>query len=133
GAGQAYVGDGFDEWRRTVPLRSGDLANETKRLAEAMTEAREEIDRLSHRISELVGEDHGAILQAQLMLMQDRSIEQDLHHCLEGGASAEGAIFSTLDKYVVAFQKLTTTYLQERIYDIKDVFHRILWHLRADE
>ena len=33
---------------------------------------------------------------------------------------AEGAIFSTLDKYVVAFQKLTTTYLQERIYDIKD-------------
>jgi phosphotransferase system enzyme I (PtsP) len=133
GVGQAYVVDGFDEWRRTVPLRSPDLANEKRRLAEAMTEAREEIDRLSHRISELVGEDHGAILQAQLMLMQDRSIEQDLNHCLEGGASAEGAIFSTLDKYVVAFQKLTTTYLQERIYDIKDVFHRLLWHLRAGD
>src|SRR5947208_785051 len=50
GVGQAYVVDGFDEWRRTVPLRSGDLANEKRRLAEAMTEAREEIDRLSHRI-----------------------------------------------------------------------------------
>src|SRR5439155_23051626 len=33
-------------------------------------------------------------------------------------------------KYVEAFQKLTNPFFQERIYDIKDVFRRILWHLR---
>src|SRR5262249_50394332 len=80
--------------------------------------------------SELVGEDHGAILQAQLMIMQDRSIERDLDACLQAGQSAEGALFTTLDKYVAAFQRVATPFFQERVYDIKDVFHRLLWQLR---
>jgi len=133
GVGQAYVVDGFDEWRRTVALRASDPAQEKRRLTAAMADAREEITRLSQRISALVGEDHGAILQAQLMIMQDRSIETDLTALLDAGASAEGALFQTLDKYVAALQKLSTPYFQERVYDIKDVFHRLLWHLRARE
>ena len=36
GVGQAYVVDGFDEWRQTVPLRGDDPAGERRRLAEAM-------------------------------------------------------------------------------------------------
>jgi phosphotransferase system enzyme I (PtsP) len=130
GLGQAYVVDGFDEWRRSVPLRSNDLAGERKRLAEATERARAEINHLSRRISELVGEDHGAILQAQLMIMQDRTIEHDLDACLRSGASAEGALFATLDKYVAAFQRVSTPFFQERVFDIKDVFHRLLWQLR---
>src|SRR5205823_5876833 len=62
GVGQAYVVDGFDEWRRTATLRASDPVPEKRRLASAMTDAREELVRLSHHISELVGEDHGAIL-----------------------------------------------------------------------
>ena len=130
GLGQAYVVDGFDEWRGTLPLRSADLAGERSRLAEAEARARDEIARLSQHISELVGEDHGAILQAQLMIMKDRNIQQDLDACLQDGASAEGAIFATLDKYVAAFQRVATPFFQERVYDIKDVFHRLLWQLR---
>src|SRR5207237_1510910 len=91
---------------------------------------REEITRLSQRISSLVGEDHGAILQGQLMIMQDATIEEDLTACLKSGASADGALLQTLDKYVGAFQKLSNPFFQERLYDIKDVFRRISWHLR---
>jgi phosphotransferase system enzyme I (PtsP) len=130
GLGRAYVVDGTDEWRDEIPAHSRGPAAEKSRLAEAMGRARDEITRLSQRISELVGEDHGAILQAQLMIMQDRTIEQDLDACLAGGASAEAALLATLDKYVAAFQKVATPFLQERIYDIKDVFHRLLWQLR---
>jgi len=130
GAGEAYVVDGFDEWRETVPQTSDDPARERARLAAAMDGARNEIVHLSQRISELVGEDHGAILQAQLMIMQDRTIENDLNACLDAGASAEAALLQTLDKYVAAFQKLTAPFFQERVYDIKDVFHRLLWQLR---
>lgn len=132
GLGRAYVVDGFEEWRSTVALRSNAAAQERQRINQAMLAAREELVRLAQRISALVGEEHGAILQAQLMIMQDRAIEQDLNDCLAVGASAEGAVFQTLDKYVAAFQKLSTPYFQERIYDIKDVFHRLLWHLRAE-
>lgn len=131
GLGQAYVVDGFDEWRREVPLRAPDPARERARLARATAAAREELTRLSRHISQLVGEDHGAILQAQLLIMQDRSIERDLEASLAGGASAEGALFILLDQYVAAFQRVTTPFFQERVYDIKDVFHRLLWQLRS--
>jgi phosphotransferase system enzyme I (PtsP) len=130
GVGQAYVVDGFDEWRQGAPPHGAGPDTERRRLAEAMAQARDELVRLSQHISELVGEDHGAILQAQLMLMQDRTIEQDLDACLASGASAEAALIATLDKYVAAFQKVTTPFFQERVYDLKDVFHRLLWRLR---
>ncbi|MFQ3649728.1 MAG: putative PEP-binding protein [Gemmataceae bacterium] len=130
GIGQAYIVDRFEEWRRTACLVSDQPERERERLAQAFSRAREEITRLSKHISELVGEDHGAILQAQLMIMQDRNIEQDLQRALERGASAEGALFSTLDQYVAAFARMTAPMFRERVYDMKDVFHRLLWQLR---
>jgi phosphotransferase system enzyme I (PtsP) len=130
GVGQAYLVDGFEQWRRHVPPRGAGLEAERARLAAAMTAAREELLRLSRRISELVGEDHGAILQAQLMIMQDRTLEKDLDACLLRGTSAEAALIETLDKFVAAFQGLSTPFFQERVYDVKDVFHRLLWQLQ---
>ena len=87
-----------------------------------MEAAREEITRLSRRISVLVGEDHGAILQAQLMILQDSTVERDLASCLASGATAESALARTLDKYVATFQKLTNPFFRERVFDIKTSF-----------
>lgn len=109
---------------------ASDPATEHRRLLHAIEATREEITRLSRRISHLVGEDHGAILQAQLMILQDSTVERDLTACLDTGSTAEGALSRTLEKYVARFQKLTSKFFQERIFDIKDVFRRILWHLR---
>ncbi len=130
GLGRAYVVNGFSEWQQTVVRHGTDTARERGRLANAMEAAREEITRLSQRISALVGEDHGAILQAQLMIMQDSTIAQDLDSCLAAGHTAEGALLQTLQKYVAAFQKISAPLLRERVFDIKDVFRRILWQLR---
>lgn len=130
GRGRAYLMNGFDEWRKASSASSSGPDAEKLRLARALEAARDEISRLSQRISELVGEDHGAILQAQLMIMQDRTIEQDLTNCLDAGATAEGALLLTLDKYVAVFQKMSSPFFQERLFDVKDVFRRVLWHLR---
>lgn len=111
----------------------GDPVFETQRLARAMEAAREEITRLSRRISHLVGEDHGGILQAQLMILQDSTVERDLAGCLAAGSTAEGALSRTLEKYVATFQKLANPFFQERIFDIKDVFRRAYWHLRPQQ
>jgi phosphotransferase system, enzyme I, PtsP len=130
GCGQAYlIGQNgvLGEFPDSVAT---DPAVEHQRLNRAMEAAREEITRLSRRISHLVGEDHGAILQAQLMILQDSTVERDLSGCLAAGSTAEWALTRTLDKYVATFQKLTNPFFRERIFDVKDVFRRIMWHLR---
>jgi phosphotransferase system enzyme I (PtsP) len=129
GLGWAHVINGF-EWQTTGELSADDPAEEQRRLDAAIQQTRDELTRLSQRISSLVGEYHGAILQTQLMLLQDRSIQQDLSQCVAAGATAEAALGQTLDKYVAVFQKLKDRYFQERIYDVKDVFRRIAWHLQ---
>ena len=133
GWGHAYIVNGFREWQNRSRELPVDRDVEEARLTRAMTTAREEIGRLSQRISALVGEDHGAILQGQLMIMQDDHIRENLRDGLRAGKSAEDAILDMLDKYVEAFQKLSNPVFQERVYDIKDVCRRILWHLRPAE
>jgi phosphotransferase system enzyme I (PtsP) len=130
GVGEAYIVNGFEQWLRTMEPTSRDPAGEPARLARAMAAARDEIVRVSQHISSLVGEDHGAIMQAQCMILQDRKIEQDLKDRIADGATAEAALIQTLDTYVAIFAKLSSTFFQDRVYDVKDVFRRVLWHLR---
>jgi phosphotransferase system enzyme I (PtsP) len=130
GLGQAYLIDQNGILGDLTEEHEADVAVETQRLATAMEAAREEITRLSRRISFLVGEDHGAILQAQLMILQDSTVERDLANCLALGSTAEAALARTLDTYVARFQKLANPFFRERVFDIRDVFRRIFWHLR---
>jgi len=130
GQGVAFVLVEDDAWRKALPQVATDPRHERDRLAQATDRARQELARLSRHISDLVGEDHGAILQAQLLVMQDRTIEKDLHARIDAGASAEAALLATQDQYVAAFQKVASGHLQERVHDLKDVFHRILWQLQ---
>ena len=130
GFGQAYLIGQNGMLGEIADSVATDPAIEHQRLNCAIEAARKEITRLSRRISHLVGEDHGAILQAQLMILQDSTVERDLAGCLAAGSTAEWALTRTLDKYVARFQKLTNPFFKERIFDVKDVFRRILWHLR---
>jgi phosphotransferase system, enzyme I, PtsP len=133
GLGRAYLIGQSTHGSNLAESVAADPAVENQRLHRAIEAAREEISRISRRVSHLVGEDHGAILQAQLMILQDSTVERDLAGCLAAGATAEWALSKTLDKYVATFQKLTSSFFQERIFDIKDVFRRILWHLRPQD
>ncbi|MEY4191395.1 MAG: Phosphoenolpyruvate-protein phosphotransferase, partial [Planctomycetota bacterium] len=63
-------------------------------------------------------------------ILRDRTIEKDLFLKLKEGLSAENAVVATLDKYLEAFQKIKTPFFQERSFDLKDVFLRIMWNLK---
>ncbi|MFO0911192.1 MAG: putative PEP-binding protein [Isosphaeraceae bacterium] len=130
GLGRVYVADGFEVGQAQLDAPAGSFETERQRLASAMNEARGEISRLSQHISDLVGVDHGAILQAQLMILQDHTIEIDLVDALKAGRSVEGALDRVLDKYVQIFKQIANPMFRERIFDIKDVFRRILWYLQ---
>ncbi len=133
GLGLAYL---VDEERGWAGQGSGiylGSEKEKERLAEAMSAARDELSKQAVQISNLVGETHGAILQAQQMLLQDNSLLRELGERIDRGITTESALQSTLEAYVRALSDIRTPLVQERIYDIKDVFHRILWQLRRQE
>jgi len=130
GTGRAYLVDEPAEPPRPADAPAADPGFEQARLTRATEAARDEITRLGRRIAALVGEDHGAMLQAQLMILQDRNVERDLAACLAAGATAEGALTATLEKYVAVFEKMANPFFRERAFDIKDVFRRTLRHLR---
>ncbi len=72
-----------------------------------------------------------AILQAQLMILQDSTVERDLAALPgRGRQRPRGPCHAPSDKYVATFQKLANPFFRERIFDIKDVFRRVFWHLR---
>ncbi len=133
GLGLAYL---VDEERGWAGQGSGiylGTDREKERLTEAMSAARDELAKQALQISNLVGEYHGAILQAQQMLLQDNSLVKELGERIVNGSTTESALQSTLEAYVRALSEIRTPLVQERIYDIKDVFHRILWQLRRQE
>lgn len=131
GVGRAYVIDGFDEYRRNAQRNTDNPARELIRLDNAMAGARSELVEQERAIGELLGEDHGAILQAQRMILQDNGVVGDLRDRVRSGLTAEAAVLDTLDQYVAAFQKVSMPLMQERIFDIKDVFNRTLWRLQG--
>ncbi|MFM7538128.1 MAG: putative PEP-binding protein [Planctomycetota bacterium] len=131
GIGRAYVIDGFDEYRKALGMKSESPEREMVRLDNAIAGAREELVSQERAIAELLGEDHGAILQAQRMILQDNGVVGDLRARVRSGLSAEASVLDTLDQYVAAFQKVSAPLMQERIFDIKDVFIRTLWRLQG--
>jgi len=130
GLGRTFALDDLDQWRNNKSAAPGGEEEEKSRLLMAMDQARLEMAGMSKRIAQLLGQDHGAILDAQLMILRDRTIEKDLFLKLKEGLSAENAVVATLDKYLEAFQKIKTPFFQERSFDLKDVFLRIMWNLK---
>ena len=130
GVGVAYWARRFD-WG-LLTSAAVDRDGERQRLTAAMEAARAEIERLSHRLAELLGEEPGAILQAQLLILQDSRVEEDLAGFLAEGASAESAVLRAVQKYTRTFEQLSDPLFRERLHDIRDVLRRIIWHLRPE-
>lgn len=132
GVGRVYVMAELDMIEPPADPGGVDAAIERQRLDSAIEATGEEISRSSRRISSLVGEDHAAILQAQLLILQDRTIRRDLDAGLAAGRRAEAVLLSALKKYVELFQSLNNPFFRERVFDLKDVFRRLYWHLRPE-
>lgn len=133
GLGQALIIDDEAGWWVAQDEAPAVPAVEGARLEKALAAAADELRRQSGEIAELVGEEHGAILQAQLMIMEDRAIKDGLLAAVATGQTAEQALAHVLHKYAARFQQWVVPALQDRLFDFKDVFRRIRGHLlKAD-
>jgi phosphotransferase system enzyme I (PtsP) len=111
------------------PARS--VAEEQQLLAHALEHGGADIDRAARHLAGLLGDAFGALMQAQRLMLEDSGVQAALRRLIDQGASVEKAIVTICNQYLEAFQKLDNPYFYERIYDIKDVFRRVL--LRATQ
>jgi phosphotransferase system enzyme I (PtsI) len=127
--GAAFI---LDKQDFVVPPRAimdNEAPIEIARFDEALMKTRQEILELKKKM-ELEGGQHAQIFDAHLLVLEDRSlIEEVLKRIKSEKLSAEYIFSEVLKKYIKMFSKIEDEYLRERVTDINDVGRRVLKNL----
>src|SRR3989344_7955155 len=124
----------FTNWDEEVPeiqIPKKEIDQEIDRYRRALSQSREDIERL-HKISVREGPSEiVAILGSHLEMMQDPMMTTLIEEKIRDLQRNTESIFHHLiEEYKKRFSTLQDTYFQERVRDIVDVSRRILSHLR---
>ncbi len=128
--GSAFI---LDKQEFIVPPRSileKEIPIEIARLEEALIKTREEILVIQKKISEEMGTQHAQIFDAHLLVLEDRSlIEQIVKGVKKDKLCVEYIFSKVLQQYVKIFSNIQDEYLRERKSDINDVGRRVIKNL----
>ncbi len=110
------------------------IPKEIARFEEALTKTRAEILTIRDKISKEMGQEHGEIFNAHLLVIEDRALIEEVIGRIKQEKVACDYIFSqVLRKYIQSFLKIDDEYLRERVSDINDVGRRIIRHLLGSQ
>lgn len=99
------------------------------RLSGAVATSREEIVDIAARARELIGAENAAIVEAQLLVLDDPEWLDPVVEAIQGGATPEAAVWSTSQEVAALLANLDDPYLRERSADVLDVGQRVVGHL----
>ncbi len=132
--GKALVLDSEDISIQQKTIKESSIPKEITRLQDALTMTRAEIMGIRDKISHEIGQEHGDIFNAHLMVLEDRVIiEEVMERIKKEKFSAEYIFSQVLKKYIQSFLKIDDEYLRERVSDISDVGRRVIRHLVGDQ
>ena len=116
-----------------IPLRHiepDDLPAEIARFETALIETRAELLEIQQKIAVAIGAQDASIFDAHLMVVEDRTLIDEVLRALETDrVNVESAFSSVTAKYCETLGKIDDPYLRERVVDIQDVSRRVLRHL----
>jgi phosphoenolpyruvate-protein phosphotransferase (PTS system enzyme I) len=108
-------------------VRESDLEREIERFHEAVRVAQEQLKETRERLRTALGDDYAAILDAHLLMLQDRSIGHQVEEFIrDNHANAEWAVREVTNHLLAVYAELTDDYLQARGSDIEDVANRLI-------
>ncbi len=120
-----------------IPLRKikkSEVPLEIARFEDAITRTRAEILGIRKKLSGQIGGEHSDIFNAHLLILEDRTLIEDvIGHIKVQYIAAEHAFSSVIQKYFSAFAQIDDEYLRERVSDIKDVSRRLLHNLHGEK
>jgi phosphotransferase system enzyme I (PtsI) len=102
-----------------------------KSLEDAFAKSKKELTKIFRMAMDKIGEKRAAIFEAQLMILDDPILKQNiLNRIEEERKSPEFIVNDEITKYQQIMRESEIEYLQERSYDIEDIKNRIIRNLR---
>ncbi|MGL4462890.1 MAG: phosphoenolpyruvate-utilizing N-terminal domain-containing protein, partial [Planctomycetia bacterium] len=125
--GRAMRFEEFDFTNPALVARPAESVEaERERLQVSLEYGRRDIDRAARHLADILGDQFGALMQAQRLMLEDTVVQRDLLSRIDAGLSVEKAVVEVCGDYLRAYQQLDNPVFYERIYDVKDVFRRLL-------
>jgi phosphotransferase system enzyme I (PtsI) len=116
------------------PIQPEEIPLQIQLFEEALIKTRREILELQKKIAAEMGQDQAEILDAHLLVLEDRTLIEEVISRLKTELVCVAYIFTqVLKKYVDVFSRIEDEYLRERVADINDVGRRVLRNLLGKE
>lgn len=110
---------------RVLPVSSGDPAVEQAKFDAARETAREQLSALYEKAKVELGEEKAAIVEVQMLMLEDLDYLDGVAMAIEGGAAAAIAALDTGEEFAEVFAAMDDEYMNARSADIRDMSHRI--------
>ena len=110
---------------RVLPISSGDPTVEQAKFNAAVETAREQLSALYEKAKIELGEEKAAIVEVQMLMLDDLDYLEGVAMAIEGGAAAAIAALDTGEEFAEVFAAMDDEYMNARSADIRDMSHRI--------
>ena len=125
------VTDDFEEIARR-PIKVEEIAGEIGRFETALIQTRVQILEVQQRIAEAIGAKDAAIFDAHLLVVEDRTLIDEVLRKLEADlCNVEFVFHEVATNYAETLGKIDDPYLRERALDIQDVTRRVIRNLQG--
>jgi len=125
------VRDDFDDVPRYA-IKKADVAGEIGRFEAALIQTRMQILEMQQRIAESIGAKDAAIFDAHLLVVEDRTLIDEVLRKLETDLhNVEWVFQEVASGYSETLSKIDDPYLRERAVDIDDVTKRVVHNLQG--
>src|SRR6266536_4419682 len=125
------VRDDLDDVAR-YHIESSEIPNEIARFEAALVQTRVQILEMQQRIAEAIGAKDAAIFDAHLLVVEDRTLIDEVLRRLETErCNVEWVFQEVASNYAETLSKIDDPYLRERALDIQDVTRRIVRNLQG--
>ena len=111
--------------QRTLPVPSGDPTVEQAKFDAAVETAREQLSALFEKAKAEIGEEQAAIVEVQMLMLDDLDYLEAVAASIEGGTAAAIAALDTGEEFAQVFAAMDDEYMNARSADIRDMSHRL--------
>lgn len=131
GIGQAVVVYPLADLDAVPDRQVEDMASEIRAIHDALSAAREEVQRMSERLADSLPPQELALFDVYMKILDSQSLGEEVITEIKQGMWAQAALRKVIKTHINHFESLEDDYLRERADDFRDLGRRVLSHLQA--